>query len=81
MAHDWNDARTQHGAVLSIAGAGAPILKPDKRKLRGAHHFHVIVDLPKPDEISGQELQLLRQVLELRRERQRGRDYTAAPAS
>jgi len=42
---------TQHGTVLSIPGAGAPILVQGQMEERGTHYFEVTVCLPSPDEI------------------------------
>ena len=63
----WGDASlsippgTQHGAVLSLAGAGV--------RRQGSHHFLVQLQLPR--EVSSAEQELLQQLAVLQRRRRR----------
>jgi len=58
---------TQHGAVITLPGAGAPLLNGDATAgSRGAHHFHVVILLPTPATTTSEERQLLLEIHKLR---------------
>lgn len=59
---------TQHGAVLSLAQAGVQ-REGDGRGSCGAHHFEVVVELPR--QVSSAEQELLQRLAELQRRRRR----------
>jgi len=71
---------TQHGALLALPGAGAPIRKPGvKRDGRGTHFFQVSLKLPGPGALDEAQLELLHRLRSVRQQQQRPGAEEGAP--